>query len=253
MDKDNIVSINDDNISLLNNFINEGDGRIIATVDNTNENYQGLKHNGIYNTQNIEKGLVNIKIKMQNTLSVMNSYYDNISNINNDGIAFIDEISIPKTFSLDEVYAASKTENITVDKTDGTSVNNGVVAGAQAELDTNSKIEKEEIQDISNKDVSTTEYDDSSIIKNEKLSDISNSSENDIKQLDEYKYTEASNLTNIDNNNETEQVSIDDNTSINNSEEIYNMNNNSDTEKDELDDIDKDRVEEEIIYENKNE
>lgn len=253
MDKDNIVSINDDNMSLLSNFINEGDSRLVDIVDNTNENYQGLKKNGIYNTQNIEKGLNTVKIKMQNTLSVMNSYYDNISNINNDGIAFIDEISIPKNFSLDEVYAASKTENITVDKTDGTSVNNGIAAGAQAVLDTNSKIEKEEIQDISNKDVSTTEYDDSSIIKNENLSDISNSSENDIKQLDEYKQTEASTLTNIDNNNETEQVSIDDSTSINNNEEIFNMNNHEDTEKDELDDIDKGRVEEEIIYENKNE
>lgn len=210
-DKETII-IDDSKVSSYSDFTNKSSVMIDRMVGGSQDKFKTLKKNQIFANgfNRIERGYSEVKQAMNQYLGVINNYYDNLDVLQKDLINIVSGIDIPKSYLLNDVVITNNKENIVLNTNSGNVANSNNLTD-QVELDNESKINIENLNNINNDVTSSVNYDDSTEIQKQNINNINNGNEDNVKEYDDNYSVEKEQMNELNQVPESTVSEYDDN------------------------------------------
>ena len=218
MREKDVLSVSSKDTEIFNEFLKSNLSKIDELVSNSNNKYSGLKKIGIYDKgfSRIEKGYSEVGASLNNYRKVLNEYYDEVISQDKKYSDIMDLIKIPNDFSLNGFVKNNGEFELSLNKNEGKSVNDGTNNGESGVLDLRNNFNRIDINSILNEETNKLEYDDNShISKQENLKDINNGTIEEKINYNSDSVIENKILKNINKDDNSDSVQYDDKTTIN--------------------------------------
>lgn len=227
-----VIKVVEDNVDLIMQRINQVTSAFEGIADGKLSSLAGLPLIG-EGVQKIKKNVGTIKKRTGNTSRIIAKQKGSFINGELLITGMFDAIEIPT--ELNNVYSPTGevSNNIQVDKNDGTSVNNGV-ASNETKIDFNDNFERENVTNIVNDSVIVEQFEDNYQGDNVNLTNISNNNGIKLDNFDDITNVEKRNIDTVITNADTEQRELETNDNQLATVKIENINDNVATEQVEL-------------------